>query len=87
VHDDIRILEADEGLSRFLSEIEDHGRTSSERRALKLRWRKKQLFALLCLHLSVRSLEKIPTRNSTNYKELGLWCRENGMERKSQTRT
>lgn len=46
--DDIRILEADKGLSRFLSEIEDHGRTSSERRALKLRWRKKRTRTLPC---------------------------------------
>ena len=46
--DDIRILEADEGLSRFLSEIEDHGRTSSERRALELRWRKKRTRTLPC---------------------------------------
>ncbi len=40
--DDIRILESDEGLCRFLREIEDHGRTSSQRRALKRRWRKKR---------------------------------------------
>ncbi|MEI7450848.1 MAG: hypothetical protein WCJ75_14615, partial [Desulfomonile sp.] len=38
----------DKGLSRFLSEIEDHGRTSSERLALKLRWRKKRTRTLHC---------------------------------------
>jgi len=37
--DDLRILEADEGLCRFLREVEDYGRTSSQRRALKKRWR------------------------------------------------
>jgi hypothetical protein len=36
--DDIRILEADEGLCRFFREVEHYGRTSSERRALKKRW-------------------------------------------------
>lgn len=40
--DDIRMLEADEGLCRFLKQMEDYGRTSSERRALKRRWRKKR---------------------------------------------
>lgn len=38
--DDVRILEGDEGFSRVLRETEEHGRTRSERRALKGRWRK-----------------------------------------------
>jgi hypothetical protein len=38
--DDIQMLEADDGLCRFIREMEDYGRTSSERRALKRRWRK-----------------------------------------------
>ena len=46
--DDIRILECDEGLCRFLRETEDHGRTSSQRRALKRRWRKKRTRTLPC---------------------------------------
>jgi hypothetical protein len=46
--DDIRILESDDGLCRFMMEIEDYGRTSSERRALKRRWRKKRTRALPC---------------------------------------
>lgn len=38
--DDLRILEGDEGLCRLLREVEDWGRTGSERRALRRRWRK-----------------------------------------------
>jgi hypothetical protein len=38
--DDLRILEGDEGLCRLIGEIELYGRTGSERRALKRRWRK-----------------------------------------------
>lgn len=40
--DDLRILEADEGFCRFLREAEYYGLTSSERRALKKRWRIKR---------------------------------------------
>jgi len=46
--DDIRMLEADDGLCRFLRGIENYGRTSSERRALKRRWRKKRSRTLPC---------------------------------------
>jgi len=46
--DDIRMLESDDGLCRFLRETEDYGRTSSERRALKRRWRKKRTRTLPC---------------------------------------
>jgi hypothetical protein len=38
--DDVRVLEGDEGLRRVVRETEGHGRTRSERRALKRRWRK-----------------------------------------------
>lgn len=38
--DDLRMLEADEGFCRVLREVEPYGRTRSERRALKRRWRK-----------------------------------------------
>jgi hypothetical protein len=38
--DDLRILEGDEGLCCLLREVEDWGRTGSERRALRRRWRK-----------------------------------------------
>lgn len=46
--DDIRILESDDGLCRFLMEMEGHGRISSERRALKRRWRKERTRTLPC---------------------------------------
>jgi len=46
--DDIRMLECDDGLCRFLRQIEDHGRTSRERRALRRRWRKKRTRTLPC---------------------------------------
>ncbi len=35
-------LEGDEGFCRILREVEDHGRTRSERQALKKRWRKER---------------------------------------------
>lgn len=38
--DDVRVLERDEGFCRFLREVEGYGRTSSENRALRRRWRK-----------------------------------------------
>jgi hypothetical protein len=38
--DDMRVLEGDEGLCKVLREVEFCGRTRSERRALKRRWRK-----------------------------------------------
>jgi hypothetical protein len=40
--DDLRALEGDEGFCRVLREVEDYGRTRSERRALKRRWRKER---------------------------------------------
>jgi hypothetical protein len=40
--DDLRVLEGDEGFCRLLREFEFYGRTRSERRALKRRWRKKR---------------------------------------------
>lgn len=40
--DDVRVLESDEGFCRFLREVEGYGRTSSEKRALKRRWRKER---------------------------------------------
>lgn len=40
--DDLRVLEGDEGLCRVLREVEFHGRTRSEKRALKMRWRKER---------------------------------------------
>jgi hypothetical protein len=33
--DDAKVLESDEGFCRFLREVEDCGRTSSEKRSLK----------------------------------------------------
>ncbi len=44
--DDIRILEADEGLCRFLREDENYRRTSSSRRSFKKRWRIKRIRTL-----------------------------------------
>lgn len=38
--EDLRVLEADEGFCRILRDVETFGRTRSERRALKRRWRK-----------------------------------------------
>jgi hypothetical protein len=40
--DDLRILEGDEGFCKLLREFEFYGRTRSERRALKRRWRKQR---------------------------------------------
>jgi len=40
--DDLRVLEGDEGLCRVLREVEFYGRTRSEKRALKRRWRKER---------------------------------------------
>ncbi len=37
--DDLTILGSDEGLCRVVRESEDHGRTRSERRAVRRRWR------------------------------------------------
>ena len=39
---DLRVLEGDDGFCKLLGEVEPYGRTSSERRALKRRWRKAQ---------------------------------------------
>jgi hypothetical protein len=41
--EDLAVLEGDEGLCRVLREVEHWGRTGSERRALKRRWRKKRM--------------------------------------------
>jgi hypothetical protein len=38
--DDLMMLEGDEGLCRVLREVDRYGRTPSQRRALKKRWRK-----------------------------------------------
>jgi hypothetical protein len=38
--DDLMMLEGDEGFCRVVREVEWYGRKSSERRALKRRWRK-----------------------------------------------
>lgn len=46
--DAIRILEADEGLCRFIREIEEYGLTRSERRALRRRWRKARIRTFPC---------------------------------------
>ena len=40
--DDLRVLEGDEGFCRLLGEFEFYGRTRSEKRALKRRWRKER---------------------------------------------
>jgi hypothetical protein len=40
--DDLRVIEGDEGFCRLLRELEFHGRTRSEKRALKRRWRKER---------------------------------------------
>lgn len=40
--DDLRLLEGDEGFCRVLNKVEWYGRTRSERRALKRRWRKER---------------------------------------------
>lgn len=40
--DDLRVLEGDEGLCQVLREIELWGRTGSEKRSLRRRWRKKR---------------------------------------------
>lgn len=41
--DDLRVLEGDEGFCRVLREVEDWGRTGSEKRGLRRRWRKKRM--------------------------------------------
>src|SRR4030042_5199334 len=40
--EDLRVLEGDAGFCRVLEQAEEYGRTSSERRALKRRWRKER---------------------------------------------
>jgi hypothetical protein len=40
--EDLRVLEGDEGFCRVLEQAEGYGRTSSERRALRRRWRKER---------------------------------------------
>lgn len=40
--DDVRVLEGDEGFCRFLREVEGYGKTGSEKRALRRRWRKER---------------------------------------------
>jgi hypothetical protein len=40
--DDLRVLEGDEGFCRIVRDVEDYGRTGSERRAIKKRWRKER---------------------------------------------
>lgn len=40
--DDLKVLESDDGFCRVLREVECYGRTRSERRALKRRWRKER---------------------------------------------
>lgn len=40
--DDVRVLERDEGFCRFLREVEGYGKTGSEERALRRRWRKER---------------------------------------------
>jgi hypothetical protein len=40
--EDVRVLEEDHGFCRLLRELEFYGRTGSERRALKRRWRKER---------------------------------------------
>ena len=44
--DDLKVLEGDDGFCRVLREVEFYGRTRSERRALKRRWRKERTRAL-----------------------------------------
>ncbi len=44
--DDLDILEADEGLGRLVRAAEDHGRSRSERRRLRQRWREERKRAL-----------------------------------------
>jgi hypothetical protein len=41
--DDVRVMEGDEGLCRFLREVEGYGKTASEKRALRRRWRKERI--------------------------------------------
>lgn len=41
--DDLRVLEGDEGLCQVLKEVEHWGRSGSEKRALRRRWRKKRM--------------------------------------------
>jgi hypothetical protein len=40
--EDLRVLEGDAGFCRVLKQAEEYGRTSSEKRALKRRWRKER---------------------------------------------
>ena len=40
--DDLRVLEGDDGFCRLLREVEFYGRTRSERRVVKRRWRKER---------------------------------------------
>ena len=41
--EDLAVLEGDEGFSRILREVEHWGRTGSEKRSLRRRWRKKRM--------------------------------------------
>ena len=41
--EDLAVLEGDEGFCRILREVEHWGRTGSEKRSLKSRWRKKRM--------------------------------------------
>jgi hypothetical protein len=68
--DDLRIIEGDEGFCKLLREFEFYGRTRSERRALKRRWRKERTRAfpsptvmrdyLECFHDSEQENDRIP---------------------------
>jgi hypothetical protein len=56
--DDLRILEGDEGLCGLLREVEDWGRTGSERRALRRRWRKERTRTVPCATAMREYLER-----------------------------
>jgi hypothetical protein len=67
--EDLRILEGDEGFCRVLREAELYGRTSSERRALKRRWRKKQTRTLPSFTVVREYLERFHDPEQENYRK------------------
>jgi hypothetical protein len=67
--DDLRILEADEGLCRFLRQVEHYGRTSSERRALKRRWRIKRSRTVPCATAGLDYLRRFHDKDQEEQRE------------------
>jgi hypothetical protein len=67
--DDIRILEADQGLGRFIREVEHYGCTSSQRRALKKRWRIERSRTFPCPSSILDFLRLFHDKDQEKYRE------------------